>query len=106
MATCREVIVTHTKHTLIVCYDNDMNVLFIADFGLNITDIEASRNLYIDTLSLPLKEENDHYFHSEDIKGVKHFALWPLSRAAESCFDSTEWSKDILTPTSWIEFNV
>lgn len=83
-----------------------MNILFVAGFGPIITDIDSSRELYVNTLKLPLKEDNEHYFHTEDIEGVKHFALWPLSQAAESCFGVSEWPKDVPEPTSWIEYDV
>ena len=82
-----------------------MNILFIAGFGPIVNDIQTSRKLYIDTLNLPLKEESG-YYQSETIEGVKHFALWPLSQAASSCFDSNEWPADITVPTSWIEYEV
>jgi hypothetical protein len=83
-----------------------MKVLFIAGFGPIINDIGASRAIYLDTLQLPMKEETGHYFHSEDIGGAKHFALWPLTQAAESCFGTTDWPDHLSTPTSWIEFEV
>jgi hypothetical protein len=66
-----------------------MKILFVAGFGPIIADIDKSRELYVHTLNLSLKEEDNHYFHSEDIPGVKHFALWPLTQAAESCFGTT-----------------
>lgn len=83
-----------------------MKVLFVAGFGPIITDIDRSRDLYIKTLGLPLKEEDNHYFHTESIEGVNHFALWPLSQAAESCFGTDKWPEDIPAPTSWLEFDV
>jgi hypothetical protein len=83
-----------------------MKVLFVAGFGPIITDVDQSRKLYVTTLKLPLREEADHYFHTESIEGVKHFALWPLSHAAKSCFGTDVWPSDMPVPTSWIEFDV
>ena len=40
------------------------------------------------------------------LNGVKHFALWPLSQAAQSCFGSEIWPDDIPVPQGWIEFEV
>ncbi len=57
-------------------------------------------------MGLSFKEEADGYFHTEELKGVKSFALWPLTQAAESCFGSNEWPSDLPTPTSWLEFDV
>lgn len=83
-----------------------MKVLFIAGYGPIITDIAKSRDLYVKTLGLPLQEEANHYFHTGDVEGAKHFALWPLSQAAESCFGTDHWPQDIPAPTTWIEFDV
>jgi catechol 2,3-dioxygenase-like lactoylglutathione lyase family enzyme len=83
-----------------------MKILFIAGFGPIITDIDKSRDLYVGALGLPLKEEDNHYFHTGEVDGAKHFALWPLSQAAESCFGMDKWPDDIPAPTSWIEFDV
>lgn len=83
-----------------------MKILFVAGFGPIINDIDQSRALYVRTLGLPLKEEDDHYFHTGDIDGVKHFALWPLSQAAKSCFGADRWPDEITAPNAWIEFDV
>jgi hypothetical protein len=37
---------------------------------------------------------------------VKHFALWPLSQAAQSCFGKESWPDEIPAPQAWIEFDV
>jgi len=87
-------------------YAEGMKVLFVAAFGPIITDIDKSRDLYAKTLGLPLKEEDNHYFHTGAIDGVKHFALLPLSLAAETCFGTDKWPEDVPAPTSWIEFDV
>ena len=51
---------------------------------------ESSAEFYVQTFGLPLKpmEGNCDYLLSEKdlLKGVKHFAVWPLSQAANSCF--------------------
>ena len=83
-----------------------MKVLFVAGFGPIITDVDKARDFYKRILGLELEEDDDHYFHSGEIKGAKHFALWPLSQAAESCFGTNLWPNDLHAPTSWIEFDV
>ena len=60
-----------------------MNVLFIASFAPIVTDKDATRRLYVDTLGLEL-EDSDGYLHSEKVEGVKHFGLWPLEQAAQA----------------------
>jgi catechol 2,3-dioxygenase-like lactoylglutathione lyase family enzyme len=85
-----------------------IEVLFVAGFGPIVTDVEASLRLYRDTLGLPLKAgaEEPDYFHTGEIDGVKHFAMWPLCKAAQSCFGKPEWPADVPAPTAWIEFDV
>ena len=83
-----------------------MKVLFVAGYGPITTDTKESTAFYRDSLGLSFKEEASGYFHTEDLKGVKAFALWPLAQVAESCFGVTEWPADLPTPTSWLEFDV
>ena len=64
-----------------------MKVLFIAGFG-PITGDDASKKSYADDLELPFEEEVPGYLSTNAIDGVKHFSLWPLSQAADSCFGS------------------
>jgi hypothetical protein len=37
---------------------------------------------------------------------VKHFALWPLPQAAESCFGMDKWPETVPVPQAWLEFDV
>lgn len=83
-----------------------MKVLFVAGYGPITTDTKQSITFYRDSLGLSFEEETGGYFHTGDIKGVQHFALWPLAQAAESCFGVNAWPADLPTPTSWIEFDV
>ncbi|MEH2920268.1 VOC family protein [Samsonia erythrinae] len=85
-----------------------VNVLFVAGFGPIVKSLSASHALYVDTLRLPLKpiaQDND-YLVTDAIDGVKHFALWPLSQASESCFGQEDWPADRPEPQSWLEFEV
>lgn len=82
-----------------------MNVLFVAGFGPIVEDMEASRQLYGETLGLP-QEGDSTYLHTEAVGGVKSFALWPLSAAAESCFGTSVWPDDVPLPHAWLEFDV
>ncbi len=65
-----------------------------------------SRKFYSDALGLPFKEDANGYLHTGELDGVKHFALWPLSQAAESCFGANQWPGNIPVPQAWIEFDV
>ena len=81
----------------------DIKILFVSGFGPIVRD-QASRELYVGMLGLPLK--GDEYLNSDEIDGVKEFALWPLSQAAESCFGEKTWPKNLPIPQAWLEFDV
>lgn len=83
-----------------------MKVLFVAGYGPITSDVKESAAFYRDRLGLSFQEEAGGYFHTGQLEGVKHFALWPLSHAAESCFGTTKWPTDSPAPTSWLEFDV
>lgn len=86
----------------------EIKVLFIAGFGPVITKQKESESLFKNILGLPLEtiEGYDGYLHSQDIRGVKHFALWPLDKAAISCFGTSNWPKDLPIPQAWLEIDV
>jgi len=81
-----------------------MKVLFVAGFGPIVRDMDAALRFYRDAIGLPLEEKGD--VSTEKVDGVKHFGLWPLAEAAESCFGSHEWPSNINAPQAWIEFDV
>ncbi len=81
-----------------------MKVLFVAGFGPIVRDMDASLRFYRDTIGMPLEEKGD--VSTEKVDGVKHFGLWPLAEAAESCFGSHEWPTNMTAPQAWIEFDV
>jgi catechol 2,3-dioxygenase-like lactoylglutathione lyase family enzyme len=82
----------------------NIDVLFVAGFGPIVKDFEVGKRLYKDVLGLPL--EGDDYLSTNRIDGVKEFALWPLTEAAESSFGTKEWPSDIPIPQAWLEFDV
>src|SRR4051812_16458901 len=84
----------------------NIDVLFIAGFGPIVRDPAASRRFYAQTLGLPFKEDTGGYLHTAALDGAKHFALWPLEQAAESCFGTDRWPGHLPTPQAWIEFDV
>lgn len=87
-----------------------IDVLFIAGFGPVSLNTASSAGFYVQTLGLPLKsmEGNDDYLLSEEgrLEGVKHFAVWPLSQAATSCFGIDQWPDEYPIPQGWIEYEV
>lgn len=85
-----------------------VGILFVAGFGPITSDPPSSRALYRDTLGLPLQNrpEDPDYWHAEKLDGVRHFAVWPLRSAAQSCFGTETWPPDVPIPQAWIEFDV
>jgi len=83
-----------------------VTVLFIAGFGPIDRDIAESRNLYSDGLGIPFNQDSGGYLHTDALQGAMHFALWPLSQAAQSCFDRDSWPDNIPVPQAWLEFEV
>ena len=51
-------------------------------------------------------EGDESYLSTQHLDGVKHFALWPLTGAAQSCFGIDSWPTDLPVPQGWIEFDV
>ena len=83
-----------------------LNVLFVAGFGPIGRDLESSGKLYVQTLGIPFEKGPGGYLHTEKLDGVRHFALWPLAQASESCFGTGTWPSDLPIPQAWIEFEV
>ena len=85
-----------------------VKIAFVAGFGPLVKDPAASKAFYLGTLGLPLEQgpAGPDYYHAETIDGVRHFALWPLLQAAQSCFGVDQWPTDLPEPHSWLEFDV
>ena len=84
----------------------NIKILFVAGFGPIVRDRDASRKLYAETFDISFKEEEGGYLHTDGLKGVKEFALWPLSQAAQSCFGKDSWPEEHPVPQAWLEFDV
>lgn len=84
-----------------------MKVLFVAGYGPIVPDskLDEGAAFYEEGLGIPFEREGE-YRHTGELDGVKHFALWPLSQAAESCFGEPVWPQDLAVPQAWIEFDV
>lgn len=86
--------------------ESKINVLFVSGFGPIVRDQRASEKFYLENLGLSFRREDGGYLYTDKIEGVKHFALWPLAQAAQSCFGSETWPSDVPVPQSWLEFDV
>jgi catechol 2,3-dioxygenase-like lactoylglutathione lyase family enzyme len=88
-------------------YATGMDIQFIASIAVITPDPPKSRELFIDALGLPLEASpGSDYFHSERVRGSKHFGVWPLSQAAQACFGTPDWPADRTVPQMSLEFEV
>ena len=83
-----------------------IDVLFVAGFGPIVFDAAASRKFYCDALGIQFNEDANGYLYTGELNGAKHFALWPLTQAAESCFGTDQWPGNLPVPQAWMEFDV
>jgi catechol 2,3-dioxygenase-like lactoylglutathione lyase family enzyme len=83
-----------------------MKGLSVATVAVITADPPRGRKLFIDALGLPLQGDGDSYYSSGDIPGVRHFGVWPLTEAAQSCFGTPDWPADRIVPQASIEFEV
>jgi hypothetical protein len=83
-----------------------IKTLFVAGFGPIVRNNVSSKAMYAKSLGIPFKEEDGGYLHTDKLPGVNHFALWPLSQAASSCFGKEQWPKKFPVPQAWLEFDV
>ena len=84
----------------------NISILFVVGFGPIVRDPVVSRNFYSETLGISFEEDTSGYMYTAGLDGVKHFALWPLAQAAESCFDTDQWPDDVPVPQAWMKFDV
>jgi hypothetical protein len=83
-----------------------MKISFVAGFGPIVRDTTESRRFWGEGLAIGLEEAAPDYWTNDDLEGVKAFALWPLSQAAESTFGTDAWPDDVPVPHAWMELDV
>lgn len=82
-----------------------MKIICIAGFATITADHAASRALYETRLGLPFKAQGD-YRYVDGFDGAKHFGIWPLGEAAQSCFGTDRWPDDVPVPQATVEFEL
>jgi len=82
-----------------------MDIKCIAGFATITKEPSASASLYRDIFGLPLKSQEDYLF-VDKFDGAKHFGVWPLRMAAQSCFGQEDWPANVTEPTATIEFEL
>jgi len=83
-----------------------VKISFVAGFGPIVRDVDASHRFWSEALGIEMGELSPGYFATDDVDGVKHFSLWPLSEAAQNTFGTAEWPQDVPVPQAGIEFDV
>ena len=83
-----------------------MNISFVAGFGPIIRNADEAHDFWRDGLGIAFEESAPGYFTNDELRGVKAFAMWPLSQAAEATFGTAEWPDDLPVPQAWIEMDV
>ena len=83
-----------------------MKISFVAGFGPIVRDVGQSRAFWGERLGIGLSEAAPDYWTNDDLEGVKAFALWPLSQAAQSTFGTDAWPEDLPVPQAWLELDV
>lgn len=79
---------------------------FVAGFGPIVREVDASKRFWGAGLGIGLNEAAPDYWTNDHLEGVKAFGLWPLSQAAQSCFEKDTWPSDVPVPQAWIELDV
>ncbi|MGH9146882.1 MAG: VOC family protein [Vicinamibacterales bacterium] len=82
-----------------------MRIFCVAGFAPITRDPLASATLYRDTLGLPLKALEE-YLSMDNFAGTRHFGIWPLRMAAQSCFGQDTWPAHVPEPHATIEFEL
>jgi catechol 2,3-dioxygenase-like lactoylglutathione lyase family enzyme len=83
-----------------------MRPAFVAGFGPIIRDAHEAHGFWRDGLGIAFEEPAPGYFTNDTLEGVKAFAMWPLSQAAESTFGTPDWPAGLPTPQAWLELDV
>ena len=83
-----------------------MRISFVAGFGPIIGEADGARAFWGDGLGIEFAEPAPGYFTNDDLEGVKAFAMWPLSQAAEATFGVPDWPGDLPRPQAWVEVDV
>ena len=83
-----------------------MKIAFVAGFGPIVRDPDMARGFWERGLGIALEEPAPGYFTNDDLEGVKAFALWPLTQAAEATFGSPDWPAELPVPQAWLELDV
>lgn len=83
-----------------------MQVDFVASVSPIVRDVGESHVFYREALGLSFEGGEGDYVFTEELSGIKHLGLWPLTEAARACFGTDQWPRDIPEPQASLEFEV
>ena len=82
-----------------------MRIQFVAGVTPIVPDAHVGIAFYRDALGLPLEGDGE-YLSSDQLGGVRHLGVWPLSMAAHSCFGTYAWPDHLPVPQATMEFEL
>jgi catechol 2,3-dioxygenase-like lactoylglutathione lyase family enzyme len=83
-----------------------VRIAFVASFSPIVRDPAANRAFYGGALGLSFEGQQGDYVFTQALEGAKHLGLWPLSDAAQACFGTPEWPRDVPVPQASLELEV
>lgn len=83
-----------------------MKVEFVASFAPIVRDVVSSHAFYKEAMGLSFEGGEGDYVFTEELDGIRHLGLWPLSEAARSCFGTEQWPPQLPEPQASVEFEV
>lgn len=83
-----------------------MKISFLAGASPIVESTADSLALYHETLGVPIADPDGDYPATDSLDGAKHFGLWNLRDAAQSCFGTDTWPEDRIKPQACFEFDV
>jgi hypothetical protein len=83
-----------------------MKISFLAGASPVVASTQESLALYYETLGVPFADPEGDYPATGTLDGSKHFGLWNLRDAAQSCFGADTWPEDRIKPQACFEFDV
>ena len=83
-----------------------MKITFMAGASPIVQSTSESVSFYHRTLGVPIKDPDGDYPATDSLDGAKHFGLWSLRDAAQSCFGADTWPSNRIVPQACFEFDV
>ncbi len=83
-----------------------MKISFLAGASPIVASTADSVAFFHGALGVSFADPDGEYPATDALDGVKHFGLWNLREAAQSCFGTDEWPSERIKPQACFEFDV